>query len=50
MKPSGTQLTGRDVEILRWIGRHGIVTVDQVSARFFGRDGPVLPSVTPAAN
>jgi hypothetical protein len=38
MKPSGTQLTGRDVEILRWIGRHGIVTVDQVSARFFGRD------------
>lgn len=29
------QLTDRDVEILVWVARHGIVTVDQISAKFF---------------
>ena len=38
-RAAGPQLTARDVEILSWIGRHGIVTVEQVGRRFFARDG-----------
>ena len=38
MRRSGPQITGRDREILAWIGRHGVVTADQVARRFFGRD------------
>jgi len=34
----GPQVTDRDVAILTWIGRHGIVTADQVAAKFFARD------------
>jgi len=33
----GPQITDRDVDIITWIGRHGIVTVDQVSRAFFAR-------------
>lgn len=29
------QLTARDYEILTWVARHGIVTVDQIARRFF---------------
>ena len=41
--PGGkAQITPRDREILGWIGRHGIVTPDQVARRFFPRpDGTV---------
>lgn len=35
---SGHQITPRDREILAWIGRHGMVTTDQVARRFFARD------------
>ncbi len=28
-------LTPRDVEILSWVGRHGIVKAEQISRRFF---------------
>lgn len=34
----GPQLTDRDVEILTWIGRHGVVTPVQVARHFFTRD------------
>src|SRR5436190_8478207 len=34
----GPQLTDRDVEILAWIGRHGVVTPAQVARHFFTRD------------
>ena len=34
----GPQLTERDVEILRWITRHGVVTAELVGRRFFWRD------------
>ena len=41
--PRGPQLStedgGRDGEILRWIGRHGVVTVNQVARRWFGTGG-----------
>ena len=38
----GPQLTDRDVEILGWIGRHGVVTPVQVARHFFSRnDGAV---------
>jgi Replication-relaxation len=33
----GPRITPRDVEILEWIGRHGIVTQAQVATRFFDR-------------
>jgi hypothetical protein len=33
----GYQLTERDVEILRWIARHGAVTTELVGRRFFWR-------------
>lgn len=32
------QITPRDVEILEWIGRHGVVTEAQVASRFFSRE------------
>jgi protein involved in plasmid replication-relaxation len=35
----GPQITDRDVEILGWIGRHGVVTPGQVARHFFARDG-----------
>ena len=38
----GPQVTPRDIEMLTWIGRRGLVTPDQVSARFFSRDGGSL--------
>lgn len=31
------RLTDRDHEILRWIGRHGLVSTPQIAARFFPR-------------
>lgn len=34
----GPELTPRDVAIVRWIARHGVVTPQQVAARFFERD------------
>jgi len=37
-RASGPQVTSRDVEMVRWIGRHGIVTVEQVSTKFFARE------------
>lgn len=30
------QITGRDLEILRYVNRHGVVTAGQVAGRFFG--------------
>ncbi len=33
--PRQVDLTLRDLEILRWIGRHGIVTSDQVAHKYF---------------
>jgi hypothetical protein len=38
----GTAITVRDIEMLAWIGRHGIVTPEQVARRFFTRDGGAL--------
>lgn len=35
---AGHQITARDRDILAWIGRHGLVTTDQVAQWFFGRD------------
>lgn len=41
-RSSGPVLTDRDLEILRWIGTHGVVTPDQVAIHFFDRsDGTV---------
>jgi hypothetical protein len=34
----GPQVTDRDIEILQWIGRHGVVTPGQVARHFFTRD------------
>jgi hypothetical protein len=34
----GPQVTDRDIEILGWIGRHGVVTPAQVARHFFARD------------
>ena len=36
-RPRGPQLTDRDIEILRWITRHGVVTAELVGRRFFWR-------------
>ncbi len=36
---SGTHVTARDIEMLSWIGRHGMVTADQVAQHFFARAG-----------
>src|SRR5712691_9484646 len=36
-RPRGPQLTDRDLEILRWIARHGVVTAELVARRFFWR-------------
>ncbi len=33
----GPQLTDRDLEIVRWITRHGVVTPELVTRRFFGQ-------------
>jgi hypothetical protein len=39
---AGPQITDRDIEILGWIGRHGVVTRQQVATHFFSRpDGHV---------
>jgi len=37
-RTSGPVVTARDHAILQWIGRHGIVTRDQVANRFFAKD------------
>jgi hypothetical protein len=37
-RPRTPQLTDRDVEIVRWITRHGVVTTEQVARKFFWRD------------
>jgi len=37
-RTSGPVLTPRDLDVLRWVGRHGIVTREHVANRFFGRD------------
>jgi hypothetical protein len=37
----GTRITNRDVEILTWMGRHGLVTPQQVGRRFFVHEGAV---------
>lgn len=34
----GRQITARDVDMLRWIGRHGHVTTSQVARRWFRRE------------
>jgi hypothetical protein len=36
-RPRRHQLVDRDVEILRWIARHGVVTTDLVARRYFWR-------------
>jgi hypothetical protein len=36
-RTSGPVVTDRDEPILQWVGRHGIVTRDQIARRFFGR-------------
>ena len=36
-RASGPVVTERDLNILRWIGTHGVVTPDQVAAHFFTR-------------
>lgn len=33
----GHQITERDIEILRWIARHGVVTAELIGRRFFWR-------------
>src|SRR2546425_10855015 len=38
----GPQVTDRDIEILGWIGRHGVVTPAQVARHFFARDGGTI--------
>jgi len=37
-KKPGPRLQERDVRILNWIGRHGVVTHEQVTVRFFASD------------
>ncbi|HEV3189796.1 MAG TPA: hypothetical protein VGY54_04825 [Polyangiaceae bacterium] len=37
LRMRGPKLTDRDVEIIRWITRHGVVTADLVGRRFFWR-------------
>ena len=37
----GTRITSRDVAMLEWIGRHGLVTPQQIGRRFFAQDGEV---------
>jgi hypothetical protein len=38
-RKTGPRLTDRDREVLVWICRHGVVVIDQVADKFFGR-GP----------
>jgi len=33
----GWQVTPRDIEILQWVGRHGLVTPEQLGRKFFRR-------------
>jgi len=37
----GVRMTDRDIEILTWVGRHGVVTPQQVARKFFVHDGQV---------
>src|SRR5450759_440822 len=37
----GTRITDRDSEILTWMGRHGVVTPQQVGRQFFVHEGQV---------
>lgn len=42
MRRAGPQITPRDRKILEWVGRYGMVTAEQVAAKFFDRgDGGV---------
>ncbi len=34
----GVRLTRRDIQLVQWIGRHGVVTPQQVADRFFARE------------
>lgn len=43
--PRGPQLTDRDVEILRWIATHGVVTAELVARRFFWRPKEKAPGI-----
>jgi hypothetical protein len=36
-----TRITARDIEILMWMGRHGVVTPQQIGRRFFVHEGAV---------
>lgn len=40
------RITPRDVEILRWISRHGFVTTSQVTTRFFSPTTGAVPDGT----
>jgi DNA-binding HxlR family transcriptional regulator len=37
----GTRITERDIEILTWMGRHGVVTPQQIGRRFFVYNGQI---------
>jgi hypothetical protein len=37
-RTSGPVVTDRDMDVIQWIGRHGIVTPTQVATHFFHRD------------
>ena len=38
-RTSGPAITERDIDMLRWVGRHGVVSPDQVARKYFSRDG-----------
>jgi Replication-relaxation len=38
---AGIRITDRDIAILTWLGRHGVVTPQQVGRRFFVHEGQV---------
>jgi predicted transcriptional regulator len=37
------RLTTRDVDLIRWIGRHGVVSMEQVARRFWQKPEPSSP-------
>lgn len=44
-RATGPQLTDRDLEILRFIARHGVVTTEDVALRFFWREEYRRPGI-----
>ena len=44
-RATGPQLTERDLDILRWIARHGVVTVEDVAVKFFWRKEQRRPGI-----